>query len=77
MNRQEFIKALEEALNVDAGTLQPATELASVKEWDSLGVVEYQSLVDEELEAQVPPPQITACQTVKDLIDLVADKLED
>ena len=52
------------------------TVLADTKEWDSLGVVEFQSLVDEELEIQVPPPQITACQKVQELIDLVAEKLE-
>ena len=77
MLRQDFINSLAEALNVDAEVLKPEAALADIKEWDSLGVVEFQSLVDEELELQVPPPQITACQTVGDLIALVAEKLED
>ena len=73
---QEFLTALEEALNLDEGALSPETVLADLKEWDSLGVVEFQSLVDEELDLQVPPPQITACDKVQGLIDLVAEKLE-
>ncbi len=77
MQRAEFIAKLEEALDVEAGSLSPETDLSQVKEWDSLGVVEFQSLADEELDLQVPPPQITACQTVGQLLDLVASGLED
>lgn len=77
MTRQEFLSALEEALMIDAGTLVEGLQLADLREWDSLGVVEFQSLADEKLGAEVPPQQITACQTVDELLGLVADKLAD
>lgn len=76
MTRQEFLNALEEALMIDAGTLKEGLALADVREWDSLGVVEFQSLCDEQLGLELPPQQITACETVDDLLGLVADKLE-
>jgi acyl carrier protein len=76
MTKDQFLRALEEALVIDAGTLTDGLALADVREWDSLGVVEFQSLVDEQLGKELPPQQITACETVDELVALVADKLD-
>jgi len=76
MTRDDFLRELEEALTMEAGSLTPDLQLEDAKEWDSLGVVEFQSLVDEKFQVQVPPPQITSCKSVKDLLDLVGDRFE-
>ena len=77
MTRDEFLRALEEALMIDGGTLRPGLALTEVPEWDSLAVVELQGIADQELETELQPEQIGGCQTVDDLIALIADKLAD
>lgn len=77
MTRDEFLRTLEEVLRIDAGTLKPGLALAAVPAWDSLGVVDFQGLADESLGAQLRPDRINACNTVDDLLALVADKLAD
>ena len=75
MTRDEFLRALEEVLQIDPGTLKTGLALVEVPEWDSLGVVDFQGLVDESLGKDVAPERINACNTVDDLLALVADKL--
>ena len=75
MTRDEFLRALEEALMIDPGTLQEGLALADVPEWDSLAVVELQGIADEALQTELQPEQIGGCDTVDDLVALVADKL--
>jgi acyl carrier protein len=75
MTRDEFLRALEQALMLDAERLQPGVALAEVPEWDSLGVVEFQSLVDESFGIEMQPERIISCNSVDDLVALVAEKL--
>ena len=75
MTRDEFLRALEEALMLDEGRLQPGVALAELPEWDSLGVVEFQSLVDSSFGIDVQPERIISCNSVDDLVSLVAEKL--
>ena len=77
MTRDEFLSALEETLTVEPGTLKPGVALAQVPEWDSLGVVDFQGLADELGGEEVPPDRITDCETVDDLLALLAGKLSD
>jgi acyl carrier protein len=77
MTRNEFLRALEEVLQLDAGTLKTGLALANIPEWDSLGVVDFQGLVDESLGKDLAPERINACNTIDDLLALVADKLAD
>lgn len=77
MTRDEFLRALEKVLQVNTGTLKSGLALANVPEWDSLGIVDFQGLVDESLGKELQPERINACSTVDDLLALVADKLTD
>jgi acyl carrier protein len=77
MTRDEFLRALEEVLQLDASTLKPGVALAEIPEWDSLGIVDFQGLADESLGTELSPERITASQTVDDLLTLVGDKLVD
>ncbi|MBT8421622.1 MAG: acyl carrier protein [Gammaproteobacteria bacterium] len=77
MTRDEFLKALEEAIMVDPGTLEPGKPLTDIEEWDSLAVVELQGIADESLQIDLQPEQVGACETVDDLVALVDHKLAD
>ncbi|QDU68445.1 phosphopantetheine-binding protein [Engelhardtia mirabilis] len=71
MDRNQFVAALESALQIDKGILTPETVLDSLESWDSLGVLEFQALADEELNVQVEPTEIGVCRTVEDLWKLM------
>lgn len=76
MTRNDFIRTLEKALSVDEGTFADGAALSSIPEWDSLGIVEFQAYADEEFGLELAPEKINACETVDDLVGLVAAKLE-
>ena len=65
------MRALEGVLQIDAGTLTPESTLDDLESWDSMGVLEFQALADEELEVQVEPTAIGNCRSVDDLWKLV------
>jgi acyl carrier protein len=65
---------IDELLEKDPGTLQGPEALEDVG-WDSLGIISFIALVDENLEYTVRPKELAQCKTVEDLLALVADRL--
>lgn len=74
MTKIEFLQQLDELLEKDPGTLQGPEVLEDVG-WDSLGVISFIALVDEQFEYTVPPKELMKCKTVDDLLALVGDRL--
>jgi acyl carrier protein len=70
MDRKQFLAALEEALMLDQGTLAPTAVLDELA-FDSMAILEFQALVDENYGIQVEPDSITSCKTVDDLWTLI------
>jgi acyl carrier protein len=70
MDRQEFLRKLEELLEVPANSLAEDVPLEKVDSWDSLNVIGYIALVDETFSKEVDPEKISACKTVGGLVDL-------
>ncbi|WP_353860663.1 acyl carrier protein [Azospirillum formosense] len=70
MNRKDFLLALDEMLELDAGTLTGAEELDSIDSWDSLAVISFIALVDEKLGHVVEGEKLVKAQTVDDLLAL-------
>ena len=70
MDQQTLIAKIEELLELDPDTLSPDTELESIPSWDSLAVIGYIALVDEEFSIIVDNDKLTAARTVQDLLDL-------
>jgi len=70
MDRQKFLAALEEALMLDEGTLSPTAALDELA-FDSMAILEFQSLVDENFGIQIDPDTITTCKTVDELWGLI------
>ena len=75
MTSQEFLTALSDALVLAPGTLVAGRKLADVPQWDSVAVVEFQALLDEQLGLEVQPQLIAECTTVDDLLALAKPKL--
>ena len=76
MTRDEFISALEKAVDVDPGTFASGKVLDDIVEWDSLAVLEYQVLADAELGLDLEAEDVHFCKTFDELLALVADKFD-
>lgn len=70
MEQDNFIRALEELMEVPASTLSPITEIRSIEAWDSLKVVELVALLDSSYGIAVDYETLDQCRTVGDLIAL-------
>ncbi|MEE3623240.1 phosphopantetheine-binding protein [Nitrospirillum sp. BR 11752] len=73
MNRNEFLAALDEMLELDPGTLTGGEELDGIDSWDSLAVISFIALVDEKFNTVVAGEDLAKAKTVDDLLALVSD----
>jgi acyl carrier protein len=70
MERPEFLRQLDELLDLEPGTLKGDETLESLENWNSLAVIGFMAMIDEHYGIVVPPKQISACTTVENLIEL-------
>lgn len=75
MTRAEFLAALEEMLEADAGSLSPDTALDSLDSWDSLAVISFIALVDEHFDHVVAGEDLAKVKTIGDLLALTGADL--
>ncbi len=72
MNSDEFARAFEEELQLPAGTVAPATTLASISQFDSMGRLAIMAMVDTRCGVVLDADRMNACRTVGDLHALVS-----
>ena len=75
MKKSEFLRLLEEMLELDPDTLIGSETLKEVGKWDSVAVMGFIALVDEHFEIALAPKRLAECKTVDDLAGLVGDRL--
>ena len=75
MTKQELLLLLDDALELEPGTLK-GTEYLNELKWDSLAVVTFLALIEEHLEVLMEPDDVAACETIQSLIDLLDGKLK-
>lgn len=75
MTQQELLAHIQDALQRDEA-ITPELKLEEIEEWDSLAIVSLISLYDTYFSITVTGNTLRECQSVKDLIALVEDKLE-
>jgi len=75
MTQAEFLAALEEMLELDAGSLTPDASLDSLDAWDSLAVISFIALVDEHFDRVVAGEDLAKAKTVGDLLALTGADL--
>jgi acyl carrier protein len=69
MTRKEFLSAMDNLLELPAGTLTGSEPLEDLENWTSLAMVEYIALADSN-SVKLSPRQIRDCETVDDLARL-------
>jgi acyl carrier protein len=70
MNRSQFLRQLDELLELEPGTLKGDEVLAELDGWGSLALLGYMGIVNENFGLIVSPAQISSCSTVDDLLAL-------
>lgn len=68
MTNQEKIAMLEDIMELDENTLTENTDLMDIEEWDSLSVLSFMAILDEQFKRNVTGKQIRQCKTVSDLL---------
>ncbi|MDO5111446.1 MAG: acyl carrier protein [Clostridia bacterium] len=68
MTQEKKIALLEDMLDVDEGTLTPATVLADLDEWDSLARLSLIVMMSDECDKQVTGADVRAYVTVQDIL---------
>lgn len=76
MTKKEFLSLLEETLEADENSLNGKEELEYLDVWDSLGVVSFISMVDEEFDITLSPEDILKAKTVQGLLDMLGDNIQ-
>ena len=68
-SRSFFLK-IDNLLNLPAGSVQGDQALRTLKNWDSLTILEFIVMADSDYRSNLQPSDIAACQTVDDLARL-------
>jgi acyl carrier protein len=73
LNISGFYRNLEQVLDVAPGTLKGGEALAGLDTWDSMAVLGFLAMADEQYGAMIPPKRVPECRTVDDLTDLIRE----
>ena len=68
--KADFLRQLDELLQLPAGTLQGSEDLATLPQWDSITVMGYIALISSEHSKRVSGRDVMAAKTVGDLMTL-------
>lgn len=71
MEKTEFLKQLEDMLDLAPGALKPETALAEVKDWDSMTIMGVIALAAE-AGVELLPDQFAGLETVDDVFRLAS-----
>ncbi|GAB1448412.1 hypothetical protein MASR2M44_14210 [Bacteroidota bacterium] len=71
MTNQEKIALLEDALEIESGTLNESTMLSDVAEYDSMAKLSLIVLCDEEFSKKLTGEQIKEFKTVGDILNFM------
>jgi hypothetical protein len=68
MDRAEFLKSIDEILELPAGTLQGTETLDDYPLWDSTAIISFMALADTNNGTRLAPRELAACTTVSELL---------
>lgn len=75
MKKKDFLALLEEIIEADKDTMTGNEFINDVDGWDSLAVVSFIAMVDENFGVTLPAKKISDANSFQDLIVLLGDKI--
>jgi acyl carrier protein len=76
LKKATFLNLLDELLEAKPGTIKGTENLKDVEAWDSLAVVGFIAIVDQNFGVTLAANSLKNCRTVADLIGLLPAPLE-
>ena len=70
MSRTEFLKEIDEILELDPGTLKGPELLEDYPLWDSTAIISFMAAVDTANGTKLSPRELGNCETVEDLLKI-------
>lgn len=75
VKKKDFLALLEEIIEADKDTLSGNEFINDIDGWDSLAVVSFIAMIDENFGVTLPAQKISEAKTIQDLINLLGDKI--
>lgn len=75
MEKKDFLKEIEEIIEADENTLDGSEVLEELDGWDSLAVMGFIAMVDDNFQITIEIDKIAECKTVNDLVHLLGDRI--
>jgi acyl carrier protein len=76
MKKSDFLLLVDELIEKEPATLKGPEVLTELEGWDSVAVMGFIALVDEQFEFTLSPKRLAECRTVDDLVGLVGNHIE-
>jgi acyl carrier protein len=73
VEKTKFLLSLDELLELEPGTVKGSEPLDSFENWNSLGIISFMALVDDQFGVNLQARQIAECNTIADLVALLGD----
>ena len=73
MKKENFLRKLEDALELEANSLTIDTNLTDLEEYDSLSVLSLIAMIDEELQVKIQGAKFQSVTTVTSLMKLIGE----
>lgn len=75
MEIHQFVRHYEAAIEgTEPNSLTPDTQYHKEPQWDSLALLCLLAMIDCEYDVQIPGVELKACDTLRDVFDLIAAK---
>ena len=71
LSDDDFLRGIEMLYKLPRGSVESTTKLEDLKDWDSIGKIEFLAFADETYGVAVPGEQLRNCSLVGDLKMLV------
>jgi acyl carrier protein len=75
VSKQEFLTRFAELLELENASLAGNEKITDLGTWDSMKILEFMAMADEQFSVIVSPSALAKCQTVDDLIGLLEGKV--
>lgn len=71
MENKEKLELLEDVMDLELGSLVEDVCLSDIDEWDSVSVLSFIAMVDEEFDKVITGKEVKSCMTVADLMAIM------
>ena len=73
MTKQDFLKRLEEDLEIFSVSLTPETSVNEIDEWDSLAAMTTLAIIDEHFDLEFSVSELNNISTMNDILELIGE----